>query len=190
VSRTAWSCFSTLGTTAHTSIIWLVTFGSWPALLLLHGRCGGRGVWMMVICNSDVLLLASSNQGLEWLRETGVGVGYSPHRPLFALIRRLGLVVTAKSKVNLSFVDFRRCRALMRACLGLERAWLIVPGVPLEASALLILRMSAARFPIDYSFNIYTLPPVPSGACSQPRETNSYGACPCSRPLRPKQTKT
>ena len=167
-------------------------FGSWPALLLLHGRCGGQGAWMMVICNSDVLLLASSTQGLEWLRETGVGVGYSPHRPLFALTRRLRLVVTAKSKVSLSFVDFRRCRALMRACLGLERAWLIakVLGVPLEASALLILRISAARFPIDYSFNIYTLPPVLSGACSHPRVTNSYGACPCSRPLRPKQKRT
>ena len=92
----------------RTSITWLVTFGSWPALPLLHGRCGGQGAWMMVIRNSDVLLLASSNQGLEWLRETGVGVSYSPHPPLFALIWRLGFVVTVRSKESLSFVDFRK----------------------------------------------------------------------------------
>ena len=50
---------------------------------------------MMVIHNLDVLLLASSNRELEWLRETGAGVGCSPLRPLFALIWRLWLVYIA-----------------------------------------------------------------------------------------------
>ena len=83
------------------------------------GICSARAIknpirpasFLWFIRNSDVLLLASSNQGLEWLRETGVDVSYSPHPPLFALIWRLGFVVTVvtvRSKVSLSFVDFRK----------------------------------------------------------------------------------
>ena len=51
--------------------VWILAGADSP---LLHGRCGGQGARMMVIHNLGGELLASSNQGLEWLRETAKGL--------------------------------------------------------------------------------------------------------------------